>query len=516
MTALAIRSGLIAEAEDRVELLRDRSGVYGIGLTQASGSRQLELPAERIEYIVRPDRLALAQPRRGSQPVLQPIPRLRFFKRSTEDLMADALLTALLARAGISRFATRGAQAWWSDDPNEQAANRRRWHAYRRQAVCIVNSLVRQALAAGNQDALRAARRFSEHQRWRIYLATTNSPRMFQLADTFPLLLDMITSAPDELRDEATRLVEAGARLKMIADRMRVPMVLRRVAPGVTWLARHVLADRTRHSLSNTMAPLVAAFMPAGTRAQRRWLWALYHASQIGGPYLEWVARHGGELGARVEQIRAQVHDIGDWVAASYAASVPAHLHQAILHHHGLGLPIGGTRPHCITRQFSADMSVRTVRELAAEWHEAVALAAPESGVELPPPWRDVATVDDLEIVPLATALEICAEGRAMHHCVRSYIPKVAAGECYIFSARRGGQRIATIEVQRQSDGVVRIIQMRGPCNALVAKATQHVLRRWCAQRNAWRPPAPAPEPDRSNIFWLAPGDADDFEGIPF
>jgi hypothetical protein len=107
MTALAIRSGLIAEADDRVELLRDRRGVYGIVLTQASGSRQLELPAERIEYIVRPDRLALAQPRRGSQPALQPIPRLRFFKRSTEDLMADALLTALLARAGISRFATR-------------------------------------------------------------------------------------------------------------------------------------------------------------------------------------------------------------------------------------------------------------------------------------------------------------------------------------------------------------------------------------------------------------------------
>jgi hypothetical protein len=80
-------------------------------------------------------------------------------------------------------------------------------------------------------------------------------------------------------------------------------------------------------------------------------------------------------------------------------------------------------------------------------------------------------------------------------------------------SERRPG--LATIEVQRQSDGVVRIVQMRGPCNALVPKATQQLLRRWCAQRNAWRVPA-APKHHPSNVFRFAPGDIGGDEEFPF
>jgi hypothetical protein len=40
MSAVAVRTEPMAEAADRVELLRDHHGVYGITLSQASGSRQ--------------------------------------------------------------------------------------------------------------------------------------------------------------------------------------------------------------------------------------------------------------------------------------------------------------------------------------------------------------------------------------------------------------------------------------------------------------------------------------------
>jgi hypothetical protein len=515
MTALTIQTQpLIAEASDRVELLHDDRGVYGLAYLPADDSPQRQMRPEKIGYVTRPDRVAallesIDGGQRGwlSHPVLQPIPRLRFFKGSTEDLMADALLTALLARSGITRLRT-GARAWWSDSPAEQAANRRRYHAYKRQAVCIVNSLVRQALAAGNKDALRAARRFPEHVRWRVYVVTANSPRMLQLADTFPLLLCRIVGERGGPVSEAVQLAESGARLKTVADFLKAPMAYRRIHPALTGLTESMISGGAPEELPD----LVAKFLPSKLPEQRRWIWAMTHAVYAGGgPYLEWVARRASELGSRVEQVRAAVHDIGDWVSASYVKGVPDHVIRALLPRGGGALRQSGA--DLVGRPFSPDMSVSTVRTLSAEWHEAVAMAVPESGMDLPPPWRDTATVEGIEIAPLVTAAEIVAEGKAMHHCVRAYIPRVAAGECAIFGARKGDQRVATIEVRRVNRSV-QIVQMRGACNAILPKATQELLRRWCRQRNAWRPPEP--KPDRSHVFQIRPDEFDFDPEVPF
>jgi pimeloyl-ACP methyl ester carboxylesterase len=296
---------------------------------------------------------------------------------------------------------------------------------------------------------------------------------------------------------------------------MRVPLAFRRVTPGVTWLAREVLADRDPLSRREAMAPLVTAFMPSGTAAQRRWWWAQYQAIHTGGPYLEWVARHGLELGASSDQIRAQVHDIGDWVATCYAASAPLHVRRAVIRNAGLR-PVEDPVEN-IARPFHPRMSVRTVRELCADWHEAVALSAPESSFPLPPPWREAATIGGIDIIPLATAADIIDEGKAMHHCARAYIQKVCAHECCLFSARHGDKRLATIEVERFNGGVS-ISQMRGPCNAVLPKATQELLKRWCGQRNVWADPAPEPSP-HPMVFFSRPGARGmpgEDDGIPF
>ena len=73
--------------------------------------------------------------------------------RWTAELLADVLLTAMLARARINRASRRN--VWWSDSKAEQDKNRRRFHTYRRRAHSIVNDLVRQALDAATADALR-------------------------------------------------------------------------------------------------------------------------------------------------------------------------------------------------------------------------------------------------------------------------------------------------------------------------------------------------------------------------
>ena len=260
-------------------------------------------------------------------------------------------------------------------------------------------------------------------------------------------------------------------------------MALRKCRPGAVDLGLAVHVLHTRNNLDLDLGRLIHAYLPTTTVGQRRWLGAVERAlSSLGEPYVEWVARHALELGTSRAQIEASVCDISDWVRASWFAEIPKHTQRAI------GNLVGTEGVKLVTRTFSPDMAVHTVRDLSSAWHEAVALDGSSSRVRLPAPWREAETVADLTIAPLTTAVEIAAEGRAMHSCVASYIPKVAQGDACLFSARRSDQRVATIEVGRINGGRgAAIVQMRGPCNAILGDKLQTILRRWAGQQAKWR-----------------------------
>jgi hypothetical protein len=182
------------------------------------------------------------------------------------------------------------------------------------------------------------------------------------------------------------------------------------------------------------------------------------------------------------------VSDLGDWVRASHNAETG---HRVSID----GNPFAQdfeTGEQYITRRFSPDMSVATVRKLSGEWHEAVALSNPKNNVTLPVPWRDAEMVGALSIVPLDTAAAIVSEGRTMHHCAATLIDKVRLGESYLFGARDGEAHVATVEVRRANGHGVTIAQMRGPYNAVLPKPVQAQLTRWVRQRDKWQLPASA------------------------
>jgi hypothetical protein len=137
-------------------------------------------------------------------------------------------------------------------------------------------------------------------------------------------------------------------------------------------------------------------------------------------------------------------------------------------------------------------MSLATVERLSAAWHEAVALSGPEADVPLPAPWRAATTIGDVEILPLDTAAAIVAEGIGMKNCARLLIDKVRRGDSYLYSARDGDRRIATIEVCRRDHldkTTIFIGQMRGPCNALLPPQLQAKLTRWAREGDRWTLP---------------------------
>jgi len=124
------------------------------------------------------------------------------------------------------------------------------------------------------------------------------------------------------------------------------------------------------------------------------------------------------------------------------------------------------------------DLSPERARRLARAYYQQLWSNVPEEewatrGWD----WRS-GTVDGggWEIVELVTGAELVEESAAMHHCVRTYARRCAAGQSAIFSARRAGQRILTIEVDPMRR---EIVQVRGSCNRQPDANEEAVVRRW-------------------------------------
>jgi len=404
--------------------------------------------------------------------------------RSAESIIANHLLTEMLAKKGLDR---RQAQPnWWSSDPIAQGDNRRMFHGLKRSALAVTNALVRQALTSAPPDALKMARRFPFSRRWIIYRLVARSQRMLQLADVFPLLAVEIARERDEAKfAEAHRLLEAGVRLNKIAGLMDVSMAWRGLKPGAISCWSSVTELKDRSSFPELKDNVIYDTMPSSLPAQRRWLVAIRNSSWAGGPYIEWVARNYHLFDCPSFDILAgRISDIGDWVQASYTVGVPKH----VLHALGdLTRRFGKSGGEHVTRLFSPDMSVATVTALSFAWHEAVALSDPKTQVPLPKPWREAAKIDEFDIVPLDTAAAIAAEGRAMHHCARTLLPSVRHGASYLYSVRKGDERVATVEVMRALNGDgVSIRQMRGTANSILPVPLQTKLRKWARERDRW------------------------------
>jgi PcfJ-like protein len=473
----------------RAELLRDENGVFGLAITNK----------ENCPIITRPGMQANLR----HVAALQALPRLKFFGSALEGQFADYLFTVLLARDGFDRRSRpRSPADWWAVEKEAQDRNRRRFHVRKRQAVLIINNLIREALGVADQNALRLARRFYPNTRYRIYHIIAGSERMQQLAETFPALVYWIADRlghthrrahREEAAHRAIEAVERGALLKTVADILEVPMAYRGIKPGACGIVRP--ADK--------LSALLYAYLPATTAAQRRWLRAIRRTEDVGEQYTRWVARNFANLDqGTIGLTTARVSDLGDWVRASYAAMTPAHIVHALT---------GGRRRQSklITRPFSPDMAAATVSELSDQWHQDVAMAK-HADRPIPPAWRPAEKIAGIDFIPLTTAAEIVLEGRTMHHCVATYIDRVAAGRGYIYSVRNGAT-LATVNVERDRDGKVRIDDMRGPCNAVLPKPLQAKIRRWF-QRGDWTLPAISPATYQD---WVDEEDGDwDYEEV--
>ena len=143
---------------------------------------------------------------------------------------------------------------------------------------------------------------------------------------------------------------------------------------------------------------------------------------------------------------------------AAYLLRDAAHMHAAL--HGGRLLPV----------QRSLDGLRRVHDELAAHQNRVGNQAM--LALDLPP----APVAGTQAIVALATPAEILEEGRAMHHCVFSYVPAVAGGSTYIYRVLEPER--ATLSLVRHGQ-TWEVGQVSGHGNRQVAATTWDAIADW-------------------------------------
>ena len=162
-------------------------------------------------------------------------------------------------------------------------------------------------------------------------------------------------------------------------------------------------------------------------------------------------------------------------------------------------------------------MSLRTVLFLSDEWHNAVADSDEVLGHKFafPQPWYPVGEVRGYSIEPIMNAAELYQEGKAMHHCVSTFAHDVAAHERYIYSVKRDGDRVATVELV-DTRGHIVLGQVRGRRNTKTSAPVMRAIRSWMRENRRLHGDA-VPKPPPQNVRPLidhVPPNGD--ENIPY
>lgn len=270
------------------------------------------------------------------------------------------------------------------------------------------------------------------------------------------------------------RLCEARASLRTVMAHFGMPYPLRKLLPYVVnrsnWGAIQIAAKCPPSALAQAI--------PQRPGAQGAWLRAIDHWSRrtyrVGG-----VPCPDGHAKWMVCRMSGWDKD------TETAASLADFMAQA-------------------PNRFNLNWTLSEAKSAMERWHLELANMkyakdfARHYGVELEervdyPGFPDRIEIDGIEFVALRSGIELFAEGAAMHHCVFSYSGHVIGDRKRIFSVRRGGRRVGTLEMATNSEWApYSPAQLLGPCNSTRLPADVKAAVRKFADQHQVDPLAPS------------------------
>jgi hypothetical protein len=334
----------------------------------------------------------------------------------------------------------------------------------------------RAAESAGPPRDLEALiRRFEIARRPTVRRLVYSSSRAADLAAVFPGAVHALAlrHGPATRRRKALALVERGAPLKDVAQALELPFWLRRLppeafsgpigpVPGTEMFARRVVNH-----------------LPASAAESAFWLKSVTFAARACDEYFAlWLA---------AQSIFAEPGDperlFG--LLAAYAWFSNADLVRA---HALIGVP---WRP---------EMAFDTAVCAAKSWLNRIRLVLQLGPGAITDAWLEAGEANGLSFVPLIEQNEILAEAHAMQNCADQYADRLARDRCRLFSVRRRGVRVATLEIgpHPREAGVLAINQLKARHNMPASTEVWQAAHAWLSsQKDLRRPPALAP-PERT------------------
>ncbi len=295
----------------------------------------------------------------------------------------------------------------------------------------------------------------------RLYLS---SARIADLATVYPGLLAALAGRRGGARDrtKALRMIEDGAALKSAARILNMPMWMRRLPPEAFVRLPPTLP------LSESFAKRIAARLPREHDDAAFWLESVVFAERAcGEDFAIWLA------GQSVFQNRAPC-DAMFPILAAYA---------------WFSLKPGTEGHRYIVVPWRPEISFDTALCAAKSWFNRVRLV-----LQLPPGtiddcWLKPATLNGFTFVPLLDHAEIFSEAQAMQNCADQFAERLALGTCRLFSVRKLGQRVATLEIAQHERevGILSIRQLKARHNMPAGTDVWQAAYGWLARQDNLR-----------------------------
>lgn len=299
----------------------------------------------------------------------------------------------------------------------------------------------------------RQFRRYCPQFQGAVRALATRHSRVADLALSFPTLLFAL-AVPRRGLDPACAIGRAidGAALAEVAAAADVPLWLRRLPPEALSRALAKLPD------SNAFRRQIANHLPSRKSAPI-WLQAVSEMAGLADEAVAlWIARETARDMRSVKLDRLRL--VGLWAWFSTRPDTFGH-----------GM---------IQKRWTPDVRMAAALDAAYDWRTTISLHLNLGREPVADLWLRPARVCGYDFEPLASASEIAEEAMAMTNCLRGYGYDLAHNHARLWSMRRNGQRVATLNVTcNPREPLPSVVELKGPKNSAAPVEVWWAARQW-------------------------------------
>jgi hypothetical protein len=329
----------------------------------------------------------------------------------------------------------------------------------------------------------RFASRFAAPARREIRRLMRSSPRLADLSIVFPAAIYALAQRRGSAseRHAALSLVEEGAPLRAVARALDLPLWLRRLPPESFREPIPALPG------SEVFTRRIAARLPTAPRNSAFWLESVGFA------------------------VNACHEEFALWLAEQRLFDEPGNPERLfpVLAAYAWFSGAIATRAHrLIVVPWRPEIAFDTALCAAKSWFNRIRLVLQLRDGVITDTWLLGGQVNGFTIQPITTNETILAEAHAMQNCADQYAERLSLDKCRLFSIRRNGTRIATMEIgpHQREPGMLAITQLKARHNMAAPVDVWQAAHAWMAMQNGLKrlPSLAPPERPLDDDTWQA------------